>query len=675
MSDFPSVGGIGGGGGAGFTVGPANNLFGVTAGNVDTRPRIVDPANTRTIAESIRDDYFTANPSNLATYDLEGNEALGIILFFIDGAQTLTVGQTRVGGTWQDSISTFAVQGLNGVGAIDPSIPDGTVLIKTGGNNPVAAQSRLVQTTATGDFSIPGSMTVGVATIRLGEFAYAISAAGDNFAIKNLNSDVSFAPLGQTFGLGNTSFVRIRTGDPDNNNLPFEPTISDKTANLINPQWSQTAVSGNQTILANTVDFDSSSILTNIKLEVFLDSNLFYEAEFDTVSVGENTLTFNPAFDIRANRTPSFRVTSPDGDVVLKGNLGSGVPFQRGSLLLWTETIVLTSGDLIAGDNISLDVDSDGKVTIAGQPSGISGLIVQDDGTEEGTDINTVNFGDNLSLTVSGNVATVTGQAGGGGTTRTDEEIRDVIAAALRAGTNMSIVVDDDDDTITFNASTGTGVAIPSLHNLTINIDSRVDVNTDLNTARVINFDVTNFSLITDLVLIVTTGDNQTLTRPVSDGLQSQNVTLSGIDTSSSGSVTFQLSGTYAGGTVTSNVVTVTVADLTASEQAYYAVLATENAFTTTDVTDSAFTAVDVTQSGTVYNIQQSAPNTHVLGILSPTNRDPVEILNTVSNRQALATFNPSTNVRTINGVSYNLLTAANASGRQATFNYRVTTE
>ena len=214
---------------------------------------------------------------------------------------------------------------------------------------------------------------------------------------------------------------------------------------------------------------------------------------------------------------------------------------------------------------------------------------------------------------------------------------------------------------------------LPSLHDFTIDIAPRVDLNTDLNVQHTVGFSVTNHSHLTALELVVTTGTNQTLTLPTSDGLQSQTVTLAGIDTSSAGTVTFQLSGTYPGGTVTSNLVSIEVRDLLATEQTYYGVLNNENAFATVDV--STLTAVDVTNSGTVFTITESAPNTHVLGILSRDNRDPVSILNTVSNQPALDTFNATPNVRQIDGFAYNLLASANNSGFQATFNYRVTTE
>ena len=46
---------------------------------------------------------------------------------------------------------------------------------------------------------------------------------------------------------------------------------------------------------------------------------------------------------------------------------------------------------------------------------GATGVIVEDSGTQQGTGVTTINFGANISATVTGTEATVVGQAGGGG--------------------------------------------------------------------------------------------------------------------------------------------------------------------------------------------------------------------------------------------------------------------
>ena len=115
-----------------------------------------------------------------------------------------------------------------------------------------------------------------------------------------------------------------------------------------------------------------------------------------------------------------------------------------------------------------------------------------------------------------------------------------------------------------------------------------------------------------------------------------------------------------------------TVANLQAQEQAYVGARVT-NDFATAPTT--ALTAFDVTASGSVYTFSILVNDQEFLGILSPTNRDPVSVVGTVIGSDDLARFTAETNVRTIGGLSYNLLTLQNNSGFNATFSYRVTTE
>ena len=215
---------------------------------------------------------------------------------------------------------------------------------------------------------------------------------------------------------------------------------------------------------------------------------------------------------------------------------------------------------------------------------------------------------------------------------------------------------------------------VPSLHNFSIDIPSRVDLNTDLNVQHTLTFDVSNYSHLTVLTLLVTNGDNKTLVLPIRDGSQNQVVTLSGIDTATDTTITFQLSGSHPGGLATSNIVTVNVQDLQTHEFAYYGARPT-NDFDTVDT--SLLSSADVSNSGSVYVINVQVANGQFLGILSPVNRDPTSIIETTTNTESLADFTvaPGNPVRVINSVSYNLLTNQNNSGFTGTYNFRITTE
>lgn len=111
----------------------------------------------------------------------------------------------------------------------------------------------------------------------------------------------------------------------------------------------------------------------------------------------------------------------------------------------------------------------------------------------------------------------------------------------------------------------------PSAHNFSIDIPSRVDIGTDLNVQHVVNYDVSNRNSIQSVQLIVTTGDNITLTNPTRDGVQSETVTLSGISTGAEGSVNFLIRITDTNSiTHDSNTVTVNISNLAPQEQAHF---------------------------------------------------------------------------------------------------------
>lgn len=304
-------------------------------------------------------------------------------------------------------------------------------------------------------------------------------------------------------------------------------------------------------------------------------------------------------------------------------------------------------------------------------------VVVQDEGVDLDTRGVVLNFtGAGVTASGAGITKTINVPGGGGSAGINIQDEGNPLQSAAETlnftGTGVTVTGTGTIKTVDIPGTTSPVTPTPSLHDFTIDIPSRVDLNTDLNVSHIVNYSVTNFTQLTALNLVVTTGDDKALTLPVRDGLQAETITLTGISTAVQGTVTFQLSGTHSGGTVTSNVVTINVQNLADSEQAYYGARAT-NDFSS--VATSLLTSVDVTNSGTVYNIAQSTPDTYILGILSPANRDPVSIFDTILNVESRDSFAETPGVRTINGVVYNLRTIANSSGFTGTFNYRVTTE
>jgi len=159
----------------------------------------------------------------------------------------------------------------------------------------------------------------------------------------------------------------------------------------------------------------------------------------------------------------------------------------------------------------------------------------------------------------------------------------------------------------------------PSVHNFAINIPSRVDLNTDLNNERTLTYSISNRDLIQSLELIVTGGDNKTLTIPTADGAQTQSVILTGIDTSSNTTLSFQLRITDTDGqTHNSNTRSVSVRDLIPAEQLQYGFSQTA---TPTPQEISAGTEIEA-DTGTTFEIQTTPPVGEYLFIRVPSDHD-----------------------------------------------------
>jgi hypothetical protein len=105
------------GGGGGFSLGPAQNVF---------------TGATRAAAESARDTYFTNNPANLTQYNQD--TALNIILEYTDNGDGVAIYQVRnnAGTEWLDNSSSRGVAGRDGMANI-PNAPDGTIPMVQGG--------------------------------------------------------------------------------------------------------------------------------------------------------------------------------------------------------------------------------------------------------------------------------------------------------------------------------------------------------------------------------------------------------------------------------------------------------------------------------------------------------------------------------------------------------------
>lgn len=264
-----------------------------------------------------------------------------------------------------------------------------------------------------------------------------------------------------------------------------------------------------------------------------------------------------------------------------------------------------------------------------------------------------------------------------------EEFLEDTTAALLTNGQHQGITVTYQDTATPPRIDLDvTGVTPPvspsaAITNFSIDIPAVIQVNTSLNSPKTIQFTTQGTSDITALTLIVTTGDAKTLTVPTTDGTHTENLTLSGIDTSSAGTVTFQIRGTTTGGqTIMSNTQTVTVRINQPHEYGYYGVRPTDD-FATVDVSN--LTQVDVSQPGTVFDVDSlSFPSQEYFGILVPEDRELTRLTNPNApdpSSDIRGDFTTTTQVRQINSVDYTLYLEQNLSSFTGTLTLRATTE
>lgn len=141
----------------------------------------------------------------------------------------------------------------------------------------------------------------------------------------------------------------------------------------------------------------------------------------------------------------------------------------------------------------------------------------------------------------------------------------------------------------------------PRITNLRINIPSRVDVGTDLNNTYNVTFNAMHVANLDSLRLEVTTGDDVTLTVPVSDGDNLvQGVTLTNVITLAQGTVTFRIIGQDnrdpSRAIVPSNTVTIQVRNLAPHEFIYHGLSSSNNP---ADVVTSGLTQVEAVSGDT----------------------------------------------------------------------------
>lgn len=184
-----------------------------------------------------------------------------------------------------------------------------------------------------------GEITVSTNTVNLDE-AYSISSGGESLSIKNNPKDEFFRVMSHNFTeLGNprVKFNRIASG-------LVTPTPVD-TDNIVNPDYQQTIQpflnppEDGQLVTFVDLKVDPSSVTTNISIMIYLNGVLFAETVYPTlppeIDPGIIRFTYENPIDVEVGDLFRSVIISPDGDVVLKGDINTGTPYQRVDVIAW----------------------------------------------------------------------------------------------------------------------------------------------------------------------------------------------------------------------------------------------------------------------------------------------------------------------------------------------------
>ena len=580
--------------------------FGGTGGGAGfeyrTPPDVFSGAD-RSAAETARNDFFTANPADLAEFNADTN--LNIRLEYDDGGEAVATNQVRngAGAQWNDNASFVGVRGQDGTATI-PIAPAGTILM-VDANGDLAASSMREVTDI-----IESGKSIGLPDNSINFLNLRVSASQGRFIAYDMLNEV-YAMIGsRPLTAAGTGGYTVELATARQGPVLFQPRFADNTH--------------------TTTDLGFN--FTNI-----------------TKAIIDNWIT--------RGTDGKFYIQIHDGnDATGRVIYRSHTPAQIASLDVFDLTGNDGTADFILDTSLEPAFqDTDQTIFVR--------LLSPDENTF--TVLGTVTTPDDVNANPLG--FTVVGQNVPYFGTRfwaiIDEPV--VTETLLTGGENQGVTVTRNEVTGVYNFSV-TGVAPPvtpdpAVMGFTIDIDAPVPLNTDLNVATEIRFTTQETASITALTL-TGIGDDVSLTLPSSDGSHTQSVTLANVDTTSATTYRPQIRGTTSGGqTIMSNVVAVNVRTTQPHELAYYGIRPTDDF---ASVSLASLTSVDVQPPGSQFTIAESFPATEVLGILEPADRPITSVIESAFNQEIFAganqRFTVTMSARTISGQLYNLYTLTN---------------
>lgn len=321
-------------------------------------------------AQSVRDTYFSSNPSKLALYDANSSLMIRLAYTTVDGSTTMFM--VRIAGQWVDY--TPVVQGLPGEVASLVGVPIGEIPYKLVDGTFAGSGMRVLD-----DHTIlaPPGFGVESGSVSFGDVLKLSEVAGF-LGISNLLNNRQYtivdfytprtAPSSEptVFHLLESEFEFVAQS-VDTTNLPDNPLI-----------YNYTVVNNART---NAIKFRTYAAMSNVRIKIsqisngavlkYLPNKTSWEKETDglTWGLGDNTFDFTDSPVILSSGV-QLRFELRADNVALKGN-ALGVPYF---------TAMLQRGvfDNVITDRVYTASDVKAKLESLTSPNKLSKTAIQD---------------------------------------------------------------------------------------------------------------------------------------------------------------------------------------------------------------------------------------------------------------------------------------------------------
>lgn len=494
---MPYTSSRGAGGGEGFILGVANNVFATTSGAGQASLSTLTPATNRAAAESTREAYDTANPTWIANYtDVDVN----IILYYVSGSSRFVQYQRRIGTNWVDNgPAVLAVQGEDGAAVSLANVSTNAVPMKNSSGELDNSGIEIVER---------GTVRIPEATLGLGELVELSEGTGFgvfNNAVTGLSFVILDAQLSQSTGsarprqfvIATPSSVDFESGGTDN--LTANPLSFDRATTLDGATFTLTFTTG---AAMNNAKMRLIDVATNTAFK-HIPSRLAWDddaAPGFNLRLGTNTINlFSKAADDPANGifnigiSPlvltagrNLRVEIKADTVNMIGDSGTGYPNFSGIFGAGTFSDIAYLSDVPSSgfdgvvDSSNIEVDANANVTLTlGRTESLPDLT---------TSFRLIG-GMNVTLDVDEANDTITINGPGGiPTPGQDEEFYHGLSASNNpASIDVATLTQEDVGTgsgqeFTFSSGTATSgqyliLLVPAAHDITTIINTGTNIN------------------------------------------------------------------------------------------------------------------------------------------------------------------------------------------------------